>query len=272
MSDKRTPRTVEVHAVEDLGSRMRRVHLRLRDPHSFPALPFTDSYVKVILTPPGVDYAWPFDPAQIRATRPVEEWPVLRTYTVRAHDPATGDLTLDILLHEGAGAAHDWALNLTPGQAFGILGPGGKWRPQADHTRFLLIGDASALPAIARALEEAPRAAHLEVFLEVEDASLRAVLPEHPGAEVMWVDPAGALPGSRLVAAVREAHPQTEGTAVFLHGNAEMVRDLRRTLLGEWGLDRGALSASGYWRHGCTDEEWRSQKKAFVAAMERDVA
>ncbi len=272
MSDKRTPRTVEVHAVEDLGSRMRRVRLRLRDPHSFPALPFTDSYVKVILTPPGVDYAWPFDPADIRSTRPPEQWPVLRTYTLRSHDPAIGDLALDVLLHEGGGAAQEWALTLEPGRTFGILGPGGKWRPQEDSGHFLLIGDASALPAIARAVEELPRGARAEVFLEVEDPDLRDALPEAPGVEVTWVDPGGALPGSRLVDVVTAAHPRTGNTSVFLHGNAEMVRDLRRTLLGEWGLDRSALSASGYWRHGCTDEQWRSQKKAFVAAMERDVA
>lgn len=271
MDTRRTPKGVQVTAVEDLGSRMRRVHLHLRDPAQVPALAFTDSYVKVILTPPHADYTWPFDPADICATRPAGAWPLLRTYTVRTHDAIAGDLALDVLLHEGGGAAQDWALHLEPGQTFGILGPGGKWRPQEDRGHFLLIGDASALPAIARAVEELPRGARAEVFLEVEDPDLRAALPEAPGVEVTWVDPGGALPGSRLVAAVTAAHPKTRDASVFLHGNAEMVRDLRRTLLGEWGLDRSALSASGYWRHGCTDEQWRAQKKEFNAQMELDV-
>lgn len=257
--------------MQDLGSHMRRVHLRLWDPQAFPALPFTDSYVKVILTPPHADYTWPFDPADIRATRPADAWPLLRTYTVRTHDATAGDLALDVLLHEGGGAAQDWAHNLAVGQVFGILGPGGNWRPETDVDHFLLIGDVSALPAIARAVEELPAGAGAEVFVEAEDPQLRATLPDRPGVDVTWVDPGGALPGSRLVDAVTHAHPRTEDTAVFLHGNAEMVRDLRRTLLGEWGLERAALSASGYWRHGCTDEEWRSQKKAFNAQMELDL-
>ena len=57
----------------------------------------------------------------------------------------------------------------------------------------------------------------------------------------------------------------------FVHGNAEMVRPLRRYLLGERGLPREHLSVSGYWRSGMTDEGWRASKREFNAAMEAEV-
>ncbi len=39
---------------------------------------FTDSYVKVHLPPPGVDYGTDFDGDAIRACRPRAEWPRTR--------------------------------------------------------------------------------------------------------------------------------------------------------------------------------------------------
>ena len=51
----------------------------------------------------------------------------------------------------------------------------------------------------------------------------------------------------------------------FVHGEAGMVRDLRGHLLRERGLDKELLSLSGYWRQGRSDEDWRKEKKAFMA-------
>lgn len=264
---KRTPKGATVVSVEGLGADMVRLHARVEDPTLVPDLPFTDHYVKILLPPPGADYTWPFDPEAIRAARPREEWPLTRTYTVRSWDRDSAMLTLDLLVHEGGGIAQPWIASLHPGAVFGFLGPGGKWRPDPALPHVLLIGDASALPAIAAAVEDLPRGAHAEVFVEVSGPDSEVPF----GAEVTWVHTGTALPGSRLVRAVTAAHPEVGDTDVFLHGNAEMVRDLRRYLLGERGLDRDRLSASGYWRHGCSDEEWRAQKRLFNEEMERDV-
>ena len=65
---------------------------------------------------------------------------------------------------------------------------------------------------------------------------------------------AGELPGGRLQA--------------FVHGNAEMVRDLRRYLFVERGLDRGSVSISGYWRSGHTEDRWQATKGEFNRQME----
>ncbi len=38
------------------------------------------------------------------------------------------------------------------------------------------------------------------------------------------------------------------------------------------GTLAASMSCSPYWRRGMTDEEWRSVKKKFVAAMHGDLA
>ena len=56
----------------------------------------------------------------------------------------------------------------------------------------------------------------------------------------------------------------------FVHGEADMVRAVRRHLRLERGVPRERLSASGYWRRGRTDEGWRAEKKEWNAAVEAD--
>lgn len=56
----------------------------------------------------------------------------------------------------------------------------------------------------------------------------------------------------------------------FVHGNAEMIKDLRRFLLVEQGLPRDRVSISGYWRTGQKEDAWQAGKGDFVAQMERE--
>src|SRR5687768_3766971 len=66
---------------------------------------FTDHYVKLLFPPDGVTYPEPFDLGWIRAELPREQWPVLRTYTVRWWDGARGELTIDVVYHGDEGVA-----------------------------------------------------------------------------------------------------------------------------------------------------------------------
>ncbi|MBA2323144.1 MAG: siderophore-interacting protein, partial [Pseudonocardiales bacterium] len=59
----------------------------------------TDSYVKVIFRQPGVRYSEPFDMARVRAELPREQWPALRTYTLRSVDPQSAKLVIDFVYH-----------------------------------------------------------------------------------------------------------------------------------------------------------------------------
>ena len=150
---RRVPKTVTVARTESITRDLVRVHFSGAE---LEPLAYTDHYVKILFPPAGADYRWPFDPEELRETLPREQWPVTRTYTIRSYDPARGELAIDFVVHGDAGLAGPWAATVQPGESIGFLGPGGGWRPNPDADVHLLVGDESALPAIAAALEQLP--------------------------------------------------------------------------------------------------------------------
>jgi NADPH-dependent ferric siderophore reductase len=224
---------------------------------------FADAYVKVLFPQPGVRYPEPLDLGAIRAEFPREQWPVMRSYTVRSFDEEAGELTLDFVYHGDVGLAGPWAARTTPGDELLLTGPGGAYAPSTEADWHLLVGDESALPAIAVALEAMPPKVPVHVFLEVSDPSEEQPLPTKSEAHIRWLHRSA---GDDLVAAVRSLGFPEGTVQAFVHGEAGFVRQLRRFLLDERGVRKDLLSISGYWRRGKTDEEWRAEKAAERAA------
>lgn len=241
----------------------------------FPMNDFTDAYVKVELPPRGVELGWPYDVEQVRATRPADEWPVLRTYTIRAFDAAAGTLTMDFVVHGDDGAAGPWARDVVPGGPLSrvqVRGPGGGYAPDPEADHHLLVGDASALPAIAAALERLPLGVSADVVVQVENSADEIDLPSDADVRLTWVHAACADgdPGDAVVTAVRALALPEGDVQAFVHGEAGWVKALRSHLRFDRGLGRERLSISGYWRQGASDEQWRAGKKEWNAAVEAE--
>ncbi|MFW3172322.1 siderophore-interacting protein [Geodermatophilus sp. CPCC 206100] len=230
----------------------------------------SDSYVKILFAPAGAPYATPFDVEQVRSEHPQELWPTTRTYTVREWDAATGELTIDFVVHGDEGVAGPWALAARAGDVVQLLGPGGAYTPSPDVDWHLLVGDDTALPAITAALARLPEGAHARVFVEVGDAADEQPLPGGPGVEVEWVHRADGHPGTALVAAVCAAELPAGSVQVFVHGEAGAVRDVRRFLRAHHDVPRELLSISGYWRVGRTEDRWQAEKREWNAAVEAE--
>jgi NADPH-dependent ferric siderophore reductase len=152
-------------------------------------------------------------------------------------------------------------------------GPGGGYRPDPTADWHLLVGDESALPAIAASLEAMP-ADSLVVARLVCDGPEYEIPLSCPGdLDLAWSHRAGRpADGDLLAAAVRSAQFPPGRAHAFVHGEAEEIREIRRHLLGDRGLTRKQMSCSPYWRRTMTDEAWRRVKRDFVSAMESDVA
>jgi NADPH-dependent ferric siderophore reductase len=236
-------------------------------------VPFTDAYVNVALPPAGASYAAPFDPAEVRERLDPEEWPLRRRYTVAAWDPGTRELTLDFVVHGDDGAAGPWARRAAPGDRLVLTGPSGDYTP--DHTAdwHLMVGDESALPAIAASAAAVPAAVPLVVRVLCDGPEHEVPIETDAALDLRWLHrtgedgDAGLLPG-----AVRELPFLRGRVHAFVHGEAGEIRDVRRHLLGERQVPREHVSVSAYWRRFMTDEAWRQVKRDFNAAMEADVA
>ncbi|MGH3313195.1 MAG: siderophore-interacting protein [Streptomyces sp.] len=236
----------------------------------FAAGEYTDHYVKLLFPVPGADYPEPFDIDRIRADFPRDQWPMTRTYTVRAWDPDKRELTLDFVVHGETGLAGVWALRAEPGEEIRFLGPGGAYRPGPEAGWHLLAGDESALPAIAAALEAMPAQASVRALIEVAGPAEEQKLSAPDTAEVVWLHRGGARVGERLVEAVRALEFPSGQPQAFVHGEAGFVKELRRHLRLERGVPREQLSISGYWRLGHDEEGWRASKKEWNARVEAE--
>ncbi|MGW1059972.1 siderophore-interacting protein [Micromonospora rubida] len=231
---------------------------------------YTDHYVKLVFPPPGVTYPEPVDLAAIRRDLPPQQWPRLRAYTLRAWDPLAGELTIDIVHHGDAGVGGPWAARLRPGDPVMFVGPGGAYAPSPDADWHLLVGDESALPAIAAALERLPVDAPAKVFVEVADAADEQPLPSPGAVELTWLHRGDRPVGEALVAAVTALDFPPGDVHAFVHGEATFVRELRRLLRVERAVPRERLSISGYWRRGMDDEGWRSSKADWNRQVEAE--
>ncbi|MER5457645.1 MULTISPECIES: siderophore-interacting protein [unclassified Micromonospora] len=221
---------------------------------------YTDTYIKIVFPVDGVDYPRPMDLAAIRRELPREHYPRLRAYTVRNWDAATGEMTVDVVHHGDEGLGGPWAAALRPGDEVLFVGPGGAYAPSPEADWHLLVGDESAMPAIAASLARLPAGAPAYVFVEVDGPLDEQPLPSPGAVAVTWLHRGARPVGEALVDAVRGLDFPPGAVQAFVHGEAGFVRQLRKLLRVERGVPRDALSISGYWRRGLDDEGWRASK------------
>lgn len=249
--DPRPVFSATVVRTETLAPDMVRVVLGGDDIDRIPELTHTDTYVKLL-----------FGDAK-------------RAYTIRWLDRATREIAIDFVVHGDEGLAGPWAASARLGDTVSFVGPSSGWSPRPEAHAHLFVGDEAAIPAIAAGLERLsihdPQA-RAYVFLETASAGHEQPMLATSRTELTWVhrDQHDGSYGPGLVRAVVHADLPEDDFEAFVHGNADMVRPLRRHLLRERGIPRERLSISGYWRQGHTDESWRALKREFNAAMDAE--
>ncbi|MGW6009760.1 siderophore-interacting protein [Streptomyces sp. NPDC055210] len=262
------PHSARVVRTERLTPHMQRVVLGGEGLADFTAGTSTDHYVKLLFAAEGVTYPEPFDMARIREEFPREQWPVTRTYTVRAWDPEQRELTLDFVIHGDEGLAGPWAAHVQAGELVRFLGPGGAYAPDAEADWHLLAGDESALPAIAASLEGMPHGAQVRAFVEVSGPEEEQKFDS--AVEVVWLHRGDRPVGEALVAAVRALEFPAGRVHAFVHGEAGFVKELRRLLRVEKEIPREDISISGYWRLGHNEDGWQAAKRDWNAQVEAE--
>jgi NADPH-dependent ferric siderophore reductase len=267
---KRRTRHATVVSVEPLTPRMVRVVVGGDDLDGLRVGEFTDHYVKLQIPPDGAPYEAPFNLERVKAQRPREEWPRVRTYTVRAWDPERALLTLDFVVHGDEGVAGPWATAAKPGDGLQLMGPGGAYAPDPAAAWHLMVGDLSVLPAIGASLQRVPEGVPVHVLVELDDQADRQELTSPGDLHVTWLHADGTE--SVLLEAVRALAFPAGPVHAFVHGEASSVRAVRKHLLVDRGVAREALSVSGYWKRTRTDEQWREDKAEWNRLAEEDVA
>ncbi|MFJ9961839.1 siderophore-interacting protein [Streptomyces avermitilis] len=207
---------------------------------------------------------------------------VMRSYTLRAlRQDAHGntvEIDIDFVLHgvepgaaAPAGPASRWAARAAAGDRVLLLGPAIvdnraiRFRPPEGTDLVVIWADETAVPAASAILEWLPAGTRAKVWLEVHDAGNIQDLTTEADAEITWLvhnERETRDEGSPLALdAIRAVQfPSAECPYAWIAGESGCVKELRRHLVRERGIDRRQVTFVGYWRQGLSEEQLREQE------------
>lgn len=201
-----------------------------------------DDHVKIVFPDPDGTRRDPVANDHLELDWPTPS-PTTRKYTIRRFDAEAYELDLDFVLHEG-GVASAWAAAAEVGDELTIAGPPGAKAFPHNYGHYVLAADATALPAVARWLEESPADVSAHVVIETDDAAEHAYpLAARDGVEVVWLVREGTR--SALAQTVRSLTLPKERTFLFAAGEAGDIKPLRA-----WSAGRFDALFTGYWKRG----------------------
>jgi len=235
-------RRLQVLRVQDLTPRMRRITLGGPELAGFISLG-TDDHIKLFFPQTAAEQT--ALETLVIGTKDSGPMPAMRDYTPRRYDLERGELDIDFVLH-GDGPAASWAEQAAPGQFLNIGGPRGSMVVPDIFDSYLLIGDETALPAIARRLEGLAANRRALVVIEVENAAEQQTLHSPAQVEVIWVR--RDAPEQDLLHTVEQLTPPPGSLYAWVAAEAALSRKVRRVLLDTHGLDEEFVKAAGYWR------------------------
>lgn len=246
-------RTASVQHIEELGPNMRRFVLTGSDFADFTSASF-DDHVKVFFpdAQSGQLILPQVEGQGIAASEGPK--PIMRDYTPRYFDNSQLSLTIDFALHE-AGPASDWARQAKVGDILGIGGPRGSMVIPMDFAGYVLIGDETAMPAIGRRLEELPRDAQVLVIAEVDCLQDQLSWDCPQDTEILWLQRMGQPMGQAdlFLQALKHAPFPIKDFHTWIAAETSVARQLRKTLIAEYGVNKNYIKAAGYWQQGKSD-------------------
>ena len=188
---------------------------------------------------------------------------VKRDYTPRRYDADRNELLLEFVAHPG-GPAAEWAMAAEVGDALEFGGPRGSQKIHNPEGRWLLIGDESAIPAIARRIEESAAGEAVAAVLLVQssaDAEAIYSWAESVSGAALSIDlsihciqrpMSQANDATDILSYLKESNIEA-GTFAWLAGESSMVKSVRRYLMGDLNWPKNYIKASGYWKQGASE-------------------
>lgn len=249
-------RWAEVIAVEDVTPQMRRVTFEGPDLADFTSLSPED-HIKVFFPAPGKDVPVVPSLGEHGMVMPEGEKPIARDYTVRRYDAGQQRLEIDFYLHASGGPAASWAHAVTVGRKLAFGGPRGSRVLQREFDWQLFVGDETALPEVARRIDEGNAGKRTLVIMAVNGPAEEQSLGDPAKVTVEWIH--RPSPHANVGAEYREAIARllpSEGEGfVWLAGEASELRAAHEELVKVRGFDKARVKASGHWKRGVVNHD-----------------
>jgi NADPH-dependent ferric siderophore reductase len=215
-------------------------------------------HVRILIPPRGREPIWPTMGHDGRVVWPKGENALTnRVYTIRRIDEERGQIDVDVVLHgDNHTPGASWAVRAAVGDRVGVMGPGGGELPEAGH--YLLVGDETALPVIARIAEALPSDTRATVILEVADPSEEQPITSQAAIDLRWLHRNGQEPGTTtaLIEAVQSLEWRTLSDVFVLagceHASAKAIRSYLRE---DRAMSKATHLVAAYWRRGHAESD-----------------
>ena len=122
-----------------------------------------------------------------------------------------------------------------------------------DFDGHLLVGDDTALPAIARRLAELPAGARTLVLVEVDGPQDELVFNTAANVKVVWVHRHGGKHGNALLERLPTLPLPPGDIYAWVACEYSAAKALRSHLVDTRGLQKQWVKAASYWRYGSAD-------------------
>lgn len=231
-------RMAQVHKVEDLSPHMRRIVFSGNDLNDFP-FHQESAHVKVIIPQPGTQKP------KLGLYFGAKKW--MRSYTIRHFDTTSKHLAIDFAVNDHNGTISGWALEAKQGDYVGIGGPG-----PIKHTDFkadwhLIVGDFTALPAIAATVERLPADSKGYIIVQIPTAEDKQNIRTPPNMTIQWL--INSEVSKNILLEHTKAIEWLNGEpAIFIAGEASQVKTIHQYAKTQPTYKKSNTYASGYWK------------------------
>ncbi|NTI44113.1 siderophore-interacting protein [Rhizobium rhizogenes] len=255
-------REMRVISVENVTPQMRRLRLSGAELNRFAA---DGLHVRLLFPPRGAKPVWPALGADGRIVWPGgDDRLVSRVYTIRSRDSERGEIEIDFALHhheDGRSPGASFAVHAQPGDLVGLFAPAGDEIPKAQS--LVLCGDDTALPAIARILEEIPSSVSARLFIEIDNPDCRYELRSGDNIELNYLYRQGRPAGTTglLPEALSHLDADSLGEDTYFWAGCEFgdFVELRKLARRTWKLPRERHLVVAFWRRGFAEGESAKQ-------------
>ena len=251
-------RTLEVRAIKRPGPLYQLITLAGDDLADFRTLSPTDH---VGLVPPTEHGLVLPEVVDDRLRWPEGDRPPMREYTVRRFDLEARELDVRVLLH-GNGPVARWAAQAQVGDKVGITGPRASKVMPDGFANYLLVGDLTAVPAIARWLSTLPDGANAQVLIAARSEDDVIEFKCAQPIWVLWLTELSMPEADHLPLALEQLKLYSPDTFAWAAGEAVAMKEVRRVLLEVQGLRAENVKVTGYWRREQPDFDYEAPLEA----------
>lgn len=194
-----------------------------------------------------------------------------RAYTISESDVAAGHFAVDVVLHDPAGPASQWARTVAPGATIAVMALMGSSRfnaPVEQPTGYLLIGDSASIPGMNGIIGVVPDDVPIEMYLEQHDDNDTLIpIAQHPRLRLHWV----ARHDEKSLAAAIESRDWSDWYA-WATPEATTLKQVRARLRDEFGFPKSEVHAQAYWSAGRAMGTRRGDEPKGAAGDAEEVA